>query len=665
MAVTADNLNTIVQTVVHAHERGFETLVTHKGELGSEQFSLFGELGSHLVEPATGVRDQRDPRSRLVEEARRRGCSGLLFHDARGPVDFQRSETALRTAESYDVDAVAGPSGGIEEMRDGTIAAIPAYNEAGTIGGVVAEAEAFVEQVIVIDDGSSDETTEVARDAGATVIEHSTNGGYGAALQTAFREAYARDAARLVVLDGDGQHDPADIPSLVYRQNETDAAIVIGSRFVNGATCDAPLYRLVGLQVVNVLTNLSSGVGAGDSNSWISDTQSGYRLYSRRAIESLAAEEAIGGSMSASTDILFHARQNDYIIEETGVAVSYDVENPNSQNPVSHGLSLVANILKTVARDRSLLFSSASPRATNALSFDLEHWHSATLLSDEVDDPVDRVEDSVAIVLDLLRRHDVRATFFVVGEIAAEYPELVRGIADEGHEIASHGHTHTPLFELTPDAFENELRRSARVIEDATGSRPRGFRAPNFSVTPATEWAFDVLESTGYRYDSSVFPVKTPMYGVNGASTGPYAVTSDSPFGSRNRDDSLSSGLVEFPLSVASPRVPLPIAGGFYARILPVSVLDRGIRRLNRNGTPANIYFHPWEFNPDVRIDCSLPKRTISFAGIEKTHAKLDRLLAVHEFGTVSSVLAERALLDGADPPSIAFRERSPELNRG
>lgn len=279
---------------------------------------------------------------------------------------------------------------------------------------------------------------------------------------------------------------------------------------------------------------------------------------------------------------------------------------------------------------------------TNAISFDLEHWHSATLLSDEVDDPVDHIADSVSIVLELLRRHDVRATFFIVGELADEYPGLVRNVADAGHEIASHGHTHTPLFDLTPDSFEAELQLSSRAIEDATGVEPLGFRAPNFSITRETRWAFPILESSGYRYDSSVFPVRTPMYGVFGAPVRPYNVSLDDPFSSSS-ESTARCELVECPLSVADTRFPLPIAGGFYARLLPVSVLKEGIDWLNRHGVPANIYFHPWELNPDVRIDCSMPKRFVSFTGIEKTEAKLDQLFTSFDFGTVRTMLENEA----------------------
>lgn len=278
-----------------------------------------------------------------------------------------------------------------------------------------------------------------------------------------------------------------------------------------------------------------------------------------------------------------------------------------------------------------------SDAVPNALSFDLEHWYTATLLREEVSDPVDRIEQSVGTVLDLLRRFETRATFFCVGEVVEDHPDLIRAIAEEGHEIASHGHTHTPLFELSPAAFREELELSAAAIEDAVGVRPDGFRAPNFSVTPRTQWAFDALEDAGYGYDSSVFPVRTPMYGVQGAPVSPYRVDPRHPF-----EDANGTGrLLELPLAVFHPRARLPTAGGFYARLLPTALLERGIRNLNRREIPAMLYFHPWEFNPAVRTDePPIHKRFVSFHGIERTEEKLTKLLSRFEF-TASDRLVE------------------------
>lgn len=276
----------------------------------------------------------------------------------------------------------------------------------------------------------------------------------------------------------------------------------------------------------------------------------------------------------------------------------------------------------------------------NVLSFDVEHWHSATLVRDAVTDPEDHIEDSVEIVLDLLADRDVRATFFVVGEVARTHPDLVARIAAEGHEIGSHGDTHRPLFELTPEEFAAELARSTAAIRDATGTTPVGFRAPNFSVTPRTHWAVEALDATQYRYDSSVFPVRTPMYGVSGAPIRPYPLDPNAPFEERGTDGSL----VELPLAVFHPRLRLPVAGGFYARLLPTRLLHHGIRSLNARGLPATLYFHPWEFNPAVETAAVPPhKRFVSFTGLSRLREKLATLIESFAFTTAGSVARQHS----------------------
>ena len=280
----------------------------------------------------------------------------------------------------------------------------------------------------------------------------------------------------------------------------------------------------------------------------------------------------------------------------------------------------------------------------NVLSFDVEHWHSATLLSDAVTEPESHIERSVDIVLDVLDAHDVRATFFVVGELAREHPDVVARIADTGHEIASHGHTHRPLFELDREAFVTELDRSATAIHDVTGTAPVGFRAPNFSVTRRTRWAIEVLEAAGYRYDSSVFPVRTPMYGVSGAPIRPYRPDATAPF--EEHED--GGRLVELPLAVFHSRFRLPVAGGFYARLLPTWLLRRGIATLNARGLPATIYFHPWEFNPAVgtavnRTSVPATERFVSTHGIDRLRATLKALLDEFRFETAETVAREYA----------------------
>lgn len=250
--------------------------------------------------------------------------------------------------------------------------AIPAYNEGAAIAEVVRQASEYADRVVVVDDGSDDDTADSAATAGAVVIEHGRNRGYGAALKTAFEAAREYDARHLVILDGDGQHDPADVPQLVDTQETTGAPLVIGSRFVDGATSNAPLYRQLGLKTVNTLTNLSMGVVRADSR--VSDTQSGFRAYNREAIATLAEDLSIGDWMDASTDILYHAHHYGYEIEEVPITVEYEVENASSQAPFSHGMVLVRNILKTVERERPLTVLAMPGFSLTVVGMGFGYW---------------------------------------------------------------------------------------------------------------------------------------------------------------------------------------------------------------------------------------------------------------------------------------------------
>jgi hypothetical protein len=219
---------------------------------------------------------------------------------------------------------------------------VPAYNEARSIASVVANAKAYADEVLVVDDGSDDETGERAREAGAKVATHETNMGYGATLRTIFQYAYNTGVDHLVTIDGDGQHDPKDIPKLVEAQRSSGADIVIGSRFTDGANTNIPTYRRVGLAVVNALTN--AGLRLRYSSSGVSDTQSGFRAYRRSAIETIVLADEMGTGMSASLDILFSAAREGNEIEEVPTTIDYDIDDPNSQSPIVHGLTLVLAI---------------------------------------------------------------------------------------------------------------------------------------------------------------------------------------------------------------------------------------------------------------------------------------------------------------------------------
>lgn len=268
-----------------------------------------------------------------------------------------RSRTRPNDADDHDQDLEfetdSDPASDTDQATDRgpTVVGIPAYNAAGSVGEVVRAAIPHADLVVVVDDGSGDQTGDRARAAGATVVSHRQNGGYGAALKTLFREAAARGAGRLVILDADGQHDPADVGRLAAAIDDAEADIVVGSRFTEGGDTDAPIYRRVGLAVINWLTNASLGRGG---RARIADTQSGFRAYSERAVASLATADDVDDRMGASLDILYYAARRDWVVTEVGTTVTYEVENANTSNPVRHGLQLLGRIFRRTVRDRFL-----------------------------------------------------------------------------------------------------------------------------------------------------------------------------------------------------------------------------------------------------------------------------------------------------------------------
>jgi glycosyltransferase involved in cell wall biosynthesis len=199
--------------------------------------------------------------------------------------------------------------------------------------------------VIVVDDGSSDSTADIAEAMGAHVIRHPKNRGYGGALQTCFKTARELSADRMVIIDSDGQHDPAEIPQLLGPLNE-DFDVVIGSRFINGNGKNVPIYRKIGMKVLNAMTNMGS-------ENKVSDTQSGLRAYGRKAIEKININT---NNMSAGSEILMQINDNHLKIKEVEIQCSYDVERASTQNPVSHGFGVMFGILQQIEFKKPLYF---------------------------------------------------------------------------------------------------------------------------------------------------------------------------------------------------------------------------------------------------------------------------------------------------------------------
>lgn len=354
LIVDANSRDAFARALLKAQVAGYRPLVVFVEEIDEELVELVESAnGKVLNRDENGVEfDGEQYRTVLEAAARTAGYQQLVVHDRiEDPIDYTKTDHTRKESDEFVIDAVTEST---PETTPSVLAGIPAYNEAGSIGNVVEQTSQYVDEVVVIDDGSIDETIIEARNAGATVIAHETNRGYGGALQTAFNTAAHRGFDHLVVLDGDGQHEPSDIPSLIDEQRSTDSEIVIGSRLTEDGSTDIPLYRRFGLGVVNFLTNLTLGIT--DRSRWVKDTQSGFRAYDRTAIESLSGTDTIGEGMDASTDILYHGHKEELDIVEVGTTVYYDVEDGSSQHPVSHGFGLVRNLLHTIERDRPIAF---------------------------------------------------------------------------------------------------------------------------------------------------------------------------------------------------------------------------------------------------------------------------------------------------------------------
>ena len=201
-----------------------------------------------------------------------------------------------------------------------------------------------------------------------------------------------------------------------------------------------------------------------------------------------------------------------------------------------------------------------------------------------------RVEAATDRLLGLLADAGAHGTFFTLGWVADRHPALVRRIVDAGHEIGSHSWWHRRIPTLTREAFRDDVRRSKDVLEQVSGTRVFGFRAPSFSIRPGTEWALDVLRDAGFVYDSSLFPIRRPGYGYAGAPRDPHLIP-------------CSAGpLLELPLATTAwAGLRLPAAGGGYLRQLPFGLVRRAFREHAARGASAVFYVHPWELEQCYR----------------------------------------------------------------
>ena len=273
----------------------------------------------------------------------------------------------------------------------------------------------------------------------------------------------------------------------------------------------------------------------------------------------------------------------------------------------------------------------------NLLGIDFEDWYHPQLVQkyvkNEKHEP--RMFKGIDKILEMLRRNDTLATFFVVGELLETNPEIFDKITENEHEIAFHTMYHTridsPNFK---ENFRNEIEKFSKL----TNKKSKGFRAPTFSLNETSSWIIDLLSEYDYIYDSSIVPAKTDLYGTPNAEIKPYRISSDSL-----ENDTVDSKLIEFPLLVTKfLGKKVPAAGGFYLRTLPMRVIKNAIRQYEKQEIPASFYIHSWELTPEhmPKIELPFKENFATYHNINKAYNRMDELLKQFEFTSFSNYIS-------------------------
>ncbi len=284
--------------------------------------------------------------------------------------------------------------------------------------------------------------------------------------------------------------------------------------------------------------------------------------------------------------------------------------------------------------------TASNQTIVNGLSVDVEDWFQVGAFEDVIDRAdwdglALRVERNVDQILALFAEAGAKGTFFTLGWVAERNPALIRRIAEQGHEIASHGYDHARVFTFTADEFAADIAKAQAILEDASGQAITGYRAPSFSIDPRTPWAFDVLAEAGYKYSSSVAPIVHDHYGWREAPRFAFKPIQ-------------GSDLIEIPVTTAMVGGRrLAAGGGGFFRVLPYAFSRWAIRQVNRDeGRPAIFYFHPWEVDPDQpRVeDASIRSRIRHYTNLDKMAGKLADLVSDFNFGRMDEIAAREAL---------------------
>ena len=278
----------------------------------------------------------------------------------------------------------------------------------------------------------------------------------------------------------------------------------------------------------------------------------------------------------------------------------------------------------------------------NLLGIDFEEWFHPELIQKYIKktDNELSVVNGIDKILELLRKNDTYATFFMVGELLEKKPELMDKILDGDHEIAFHTMYHNRLDSMkNKQEFVDELKKFAEL----TSKKSKGFRAPSFSLNYSSSWAIDALVENGYQYDSSIVPAKTKLYGMPNAELKPYKITSEDL-----EKNNHSGKLIEFPLLTRKFfNYSVPVAGGFFIRLLPLRWIETAIKNNDNKKIPSTFYIHSWELTPEYMKKVSLSKSDnfITYHNLEKTSTRIEKLLIKFEFTSFERFISKNNYL--------------------
>ncbi len=271
----------------------------------------------------------------------------------------------------------------------------------------------------------------------------------------------------------------------------------------------------------------------------------------------------------------------------------------------------------------------------NALTIDVEDYYHVSAFESIIKFEdwgrfESRVEKNTLKILELLNTFKIKATFFILGWIAERSPQMVKEIQKEGHEIACHGYRHQLVYEIGPEKFREDIIRSKKILEDIIGKEVIGYRAPSYSIIKKSLWALDILIEEGFKYDSSIFPIRHDRYGIP-----------DFSRFSKKINLNGKGEILEIPLStIRLLNSNFPIAGGGYFRLFPYLLFKRGINRINKvDKQPAVFYFHPWEIDAEQPVQrVGVKTRFRHYLNLKKTEGRLKRLLSDFKWGRISDL---------------------------